>query len=179
MGGFALYDAEQEQPHFLGILWDNDNPEDDEKIFKQDVVNRIRALATQGDNQVDTTQDNKKQTNTDEDPGVWEVTSSRYYTLVPPPVQSVPGQPCLLEILVSKGFIDINTEEVTALGEADVLGKFIAFIEVMWFTLQCIARRVEGLAFAEFEVITLAHAVILGVSYRFWWHKPLRVRNGL
>ncbi|KAK7023635.1 hypothetical protein VNI00_016597 [Paramarasmius palmivorus] len=88
-----------------------------------------------------------------------------------------PGQTCLLEILTSKGYIDINAEEVTARGESDALGKLIAFVEVVWFALQCISRWAEDLAFAEIEVITLAHAVILGVSFRFWWHKPLRVRS--
>ncbi|KAK7016214.1 hypothetical protein VNI00_018954 [Paramarasmius palmivorus] len=193
MGGFALYDENED---FLGVLWDSDNDSRDRKIFSgsPEIMSKVReAVGVQTIHD----QNTDESTDTDEDDswglgccvvaiccapvlclmGIVAAFQGLKELINPAPKPRQTGQSCLLEILVQKGYIDINEAEVTALGEADILAKILALIQVMWFVLQCISRRAEGLAFAEIEVITLAHAVILGVSYSFWWHKPLRVRN--
>ncbi|KAK7015119.1 hypothetical protein VNI00_019217 [Paramarasmius palmivorus] len=83
---------------------------------------------------------------------------------------------CLLEHFAANGYIDITENEVMAKGSGDALSKCIAIIQVTWFIIQVIARFANELTITEVEVITLAYTSLLGVSYYFWWDKPLRVR---
>ena len=55
------------------------------------------------------------------------------------------------------------------------MSKAIAILQSIWFIVQCIARGVEGLALTELELITLALASLNGLTYYFWWDKPLGV----
>ncbi|KIJ58899.1 hypothetical protein HYDPIDRAFT_33699 [Hydnomerulius pinastri MD-312] len=65
--------------------------------------------------------------------------------------------------------------EIRGLGQADVLSKGLTIIQTLWFIIQCIARRVDGLPITQLEVMTLAYTTITVAMYAFWWHKPLNV----
>jgi hypothetical protein len=54
--------------------------------------------------------------------------------------------------------------------------KGIVLVQISWFIMQCIVRAAYGLAVTELEVSTLAFAVLSGVTYYLWWHKPLGVQ---
>ncbi|KIJ63939.1 hypothetical protein HYDPIDRAFT_112418 [Hydnomerulius pinastri MD-312] len=81
-----------------------------------------------------------------------------------------------VEELVKAGELIPPTEtEIKGLGQADVLSKGFTIIQTLWFIIQCIARRVDGLPITQLEVMTLAYTTITIAMYAFWWHKPLNV----
>ncbi|KIJ63525.1 hypothetical protein HYDPIDRAFT_133946 [Hydnomerulius pinastri MD-312] len=79
------------------------------------------------------------------------------------------------ELFMAGGLIPPTKSEIEALGQGDVLSKAITVIQTLWFILQCIARRVDGLPITQLEVVTLAYTTITVAMYGFWWHKPLNV----
>jgi hypothetical protein len=87
--------------------------------------------------------------------------------------------PDLLESLSDAGKIDfpeITENEIQDRSKGDGLTKGLVVIHTSWFILQCIARGVAHLPITEFEIMTLAFAVLNFVTYGLWWHKPLNVR---
>lgn len=78
----------------------------------------------------------------------------------------------------------VNAEDLTAKfmkeisdrSKGDALTKGVAMIQTTWFLVQCIARRVQGLAITELEIVTIAFASINFIIYCIWWSKPLDVR---
>ena len=87
--------------------------------------------------------------------------------------------PDLLESLSDKGKIDfpeITENEIQDRSKGDGLTKGLVVIHTSWSILQCIARGVEHLPITEFEIMTLAFAVLNFATYWLWWHKPLNVR---
>jgi hypothetical protein len=81
----------------------------------------------------------------------------------------------MLETLVKDSDFEILTTEYEIQGRAkgDFLSKAIAIFQTSWFSLQCIARWIQGLDLTELEVATVAFASLNGVLYYFWWNKPL------
>ncbi|KAF8645290.1 hypothetical protein AX16_007927 [Volvariella volvacea WC 439] len=69
----------------------------------------------------------------------------------------------------------IPEKEIQDHGKGDLLAKAIVVIQTTWFVAQCIARRVQGLALTEIELVTLAFATLNVVTYGLWWNKPLNV----
>ncbi|KAF7288757.1 hypothetical protein MIND_01421100 [Mycena indigotica] len=61
--------------------------------------------------------------------------------------------------------------------KGDVFSKGIALCQVLWFILQCIARRSQHLPLAELEIATLGFAVLNAVTWLLWIAKPLDVRD--
>ena len=87
--------------------------------------------------------------------------------------------PDLLESLSDEGKIDIpdiTENEIQDRSKGDGLTKGLVIIHTSWFILQCIARGVVRLPITEFEVMTLAFAILTFATYGLWWHKPLNVR---
>ena len=87
--------------------------------------------------------------------------------------------PDLLESLSDAGKIDfpeITENEIQDRSKGDGLTKGLVVIHTSWFILQCIARGVTHLPITEFEIMTLAFAVLNFATYGLWWHKPLNVR---
>ncbi|KAF9457846.1 hypothetical protein BDZ94DRAFT_163299 [Collybia nuda] len=54
--------------------------------------------------------------------------------------------------------IDIDHREIRDRSEGDGISKGIAFLQTLWFMVQCIARARQHLPLTEFEVVTLAFA---------------------
>jgi hypothetical protein len=83
-----------------------------------------------------------------------------------------------LEDLSEAGKIEwptITEEEIADRSKGDYLSKTLVFLQMTWFTVQCIARGVYGLPLTELEVVTVAFASLTGVIYYYWWDKPLDV----
>ena len=75
---------------------------------------------------------------------------------------------------------DIDAPRITAVeikdrSKGDALSKFLVISQTTWFTIQCIARWAARLPVTEFEIITLAYAVLNGITYALWWNKPQNV----
>jgi hypothetical protein len=70
----------------------------------------------------------------------------------------------------------MGPEEIQDRSKSDALSKTIVLFQTTWFTFQCIARAVQGLALTELENVTLAYTALNGVMCFFWWKKPLDVQ---
>ncbi|KAI0066299.1 hypothetical protein BV25DRAFT_1913056 [Artomyces pyxidatus] len=78
--------------------------------------------------------------------------------------------------LVKTGDLVLPTEdEIELLSRGDVLSKSIAVLQTLWFIIQFITRRAQGLPISQIEVMTLAYATITVTMYAFWWYKPLNI----
>jgi hypothetical protein len=78
--------------------------------------------------------------------------------------------------LVEKGLLlPPSEDEIQDKSKGDALSKTIVLIQVMWFVIQCTARRIRRLPVTELEVVTLAYTAVNLAIYAFWWHKPLSV----
>ena len=49
-------------------------------------------------------------------------------------------------------------------------------MQIPVLSAQCLARRTQNLDLTLVELLTLSLAVLNGVMYFLWWHKPLDVR---
>ena len=85
-----------------------------------------------------------------------------------------------LHELLKLGMIEfpaVTVEEIEDRSKADAFSKTIAFGQTLWFIVQCLTRRAEHLDLTLVEHLTLSFAVLNGVMYFLWWHKPLNVRS--
>ena len=73
-------------------------------------------------------------------------------------------------------FPKITVEQIEDRSKADGFSKMIALGQTLWFVLQCISRRAQNLDLTVIELLTLSLAVLNGLMYFLWWHKPLDVR---
>ena len=73
-------------------------------------------------------------------------------------------------------FPNVTAEEIKDRSKADGFSKTIALSQTLWFVAQCIARRAQHLDLTLVKLLTLSLAVLNGVMYFLWWHKPLDVR---
>ena len=81
--------------------------------------------------------------------------------------------------LLTAGKIEFPTsteEEIQDRSKSDGFSKTIALGQTLWFVTQCISRRVQHLDLTLIELLTLSLAVLNGLMYFLWWHKPLDVR---
>ena len=73
-------------------------------------------------------------------------------------------------------FPTLTEEEIEDRSKADGFSKTIALGQTLWFVTQCIARGAQHLDLTLVELLTLSLAVLNGLIYFLWWHKPLDVR---
>ncbi|KAI0059844.1 hypothetical protein BV25DRAFT_1029770 [Artomyces pyxidatus] len=66
-------------------------------------------------------------------------------------------------------------EEIRNWSQSDVLSKTLAILQTLWFVVQAIARRIEGLPITQLEIMTLAYTIITVAMYVVWWDKPQNV----
>ena len=91
-------------------------------------------------------------------------------------------EPKELEKLYNEGKVawpSITEEEIQDRSKGDYLSKGVVLLQMSWFIIQCIVRAAYGLAITELEVVTLTFAVLSGITYHLWWHKPLDVRRSV
>ena len=73
-------------------------------------------------------------------------------------------------------FPSTTEAEIDDRSKGDALSKGIALLQITWFIIQLIARRVQGLTITGLELTTAALAGLNSVMYVFWWNKPKDVR---
>ncbi|KAI0059873.1 hypothetical protein BV25DRAFT_1918231 [Artomyces pyxidatus] len=79
-------------------------------------------------------------------------------------------------VLVHSGdLVPPSDEEIRNWSQNDVLSKTVAIVQTLWFVVQAIARRMEGLPIMQLEVVTLAYTTITVAMYVAWWDKPQNV----
>jgi len=74
-------------------------------------------------------------------------------------------------------FPTVTVEEIEDRSKGDAFSKTIAIGQTLWFIAQCLARRAQHLDITLIELLTLSLAVLNGMMYFLWWHKPLDVRT--
>jgi hypothetical protein len=94
---------------------------------------------------------------------------------------SIPDRPVLPSDLqqseiVSNDLRAISVHEIFDRSKSDSLARSLTVLQVLWFVVQCIARSNQHLPLTELEVVTLAYASLVGISYLAWWHKPMDLR---
>ncbi|KAF7370050.1 hypothetical protein MSAN_00635000 [Mycena sanguinolenta] len=76
-----------------------------------------------------------------------------------------------------KAIRDVNKEDIMDKSKGDALSKGVALLQLLWFTIQCLARVHQHLAVTQLEVATLAFAVLDIFVWLLWWNKPLDVQR--
>ncbi|PPQ95758.1 hypothetical protein CVT26_015845 [Gymnopilus dilepis] len=87
--------------------------------------------------------------------------------------------PDKMDILLRKGLIkfpDTTEEEITDRTRGDGLSKALVICQTVWFGIQCLGRKIEGLPITQLELVTAGLAFLNGTMYFLWWKKPLGVR---
>ncbi|KAF8998782.1 hypothetical protein BDQ17DRAFT_1543855 [Cyathus striatus] len=74
-------------------------------------------------------------------------------------------------------FPNITKEEIQDKSKADGLSKIVFLIQTLWFVIQCIGRRAQGLPLVQLEVVTLAIISSTSVLSLLWLNKPFDVRH--
>ncbi|KAG8754527.1 hypothetical protein FRC14_004993 [Serendipita sp. 396] len=65
--------------------------------------------------------------------------------------------------------------EIDDKSKSDWIAKSLVVGQTLWFVVQCIAHKIEGLPLTELEVVTIGYAVLNLVIYVIWWDKPQKV----
>jgi len=66
----------------------------------------------------------------------------------------------------------ITEAEIQDRSKGDTLSKGIAIFQLLWFTVQIVARLSQGLSTTLLEIDTLAVAFLSCIAYALWWKKP-------
>jgi hypothetical protein len=83
-----------------------------------------------------------------------------------------------LDRFIKEGkFTTIKEEYIQDRSKGDGLAKALVILQTSWFVIQCIARKAEGFAITQLELVTVALAVLNGIMYFLWWNKPLDVHS--
>ena len=95
-----------------------------------------------------------------------------------PDSNSFPVNSYQLRRLVEGGHIpypSIERKTILDKNKADMFARVVTTIQVIWFTVQCVARGAQGLRLTTLELLTLAFAVCAFHAVLFWQDKPLDV----
>ena len=68
-------------------------------------------------------------------------------------------------------------EDICDKNKSDSAAKFLALIQVCWFSAQCILRVSYHLPLSQLESMTLGYIPLFIVTYFFWWNKPKDIRS--
>jgi hypothetical protein len=71
----------------------------------------------------------------------------------------------------------VNVEDIMDRSKGDALSKFVALVQGLWFTTQCLPRVHQYLALTQLEVATLAFALVNIFIWLLWWEKPLDIQR--
>ncbi len=77
------------------------------------------------------------------------------------------------------GYPDLDSKILRDKDKADRLVRALTLFQVLWFTVESIARGVQGLRLTTLELLTLAYAWCAMNALYFWYNKPLDVDNPL
>jgi hypothetical protein len=98
-------------------------------------------------------------------------------SLLPPGITRGTFTPDGFQLFLEHGgeLPNITKEDIDDKSKSSTLGKLFACTQLLWFCLQCIARKNQGLSLSLLEITTLAHIVFAIFIYAFWWDKPFNV----
>jgi len=71
----------------------------------------------------------------------------------------------------------LTKDEINDRSKAPGLTRILAFLQLVWFLVQCIARRTQRLVLTELELVTAALAAINFFTFVVWLNKPLDVKQ--
>lgn len=72
---------------------------------------------------------------------------------------------------------DISEDDIECQSKSDGLAKALLVMQLLYFSVSCIARLTQALPLALFEIWTLSHAFGTIFVYIIWWKKPLNIPN--
>ncbi|KAI0059850.1 hypothetical protein BV25DRAFT_1918217 [Artomyces pyxidatus] len=81
----------------------------------------------------------------------------------------------VVALVKSGNLVPPTEEEIRGWSQGDALSKTLAVVQTLWFVVQAIARRAEGLPITQLEIMTLAYATITVAMYIAWWDKPQNI----
>lgn len=84
----------------------------------------------------------------------------KYVTLTPEAV---------LELARRGHFLRLERDTISNKSEADVLAKSLVCIQVLWFLVQCLARKYVGYPLSILEIHTFVHVVCAMLMYSLWF----------
>ncbi|KAG1814712.1 uncharacterized protein BJ212DRAFT_1432092 [Suillus subaureus] len=70
----------------------------------------------------------------------------------------------------------ITEADIKDRSKGDMLSKWVAILQLVWFVIQLIARYIQNLPVTLLEIDTLGVAALTCISYGFWLNKPKDVR---
>ncbi|KAF4565314.1 hypothetical protein EYR36_001884 [Pleurotus pulmonarius] len=70
----------------------------------------------------------------------------------------------------------VALKEIKDKSKGDALAKAIIVLQTSYFLIQLFARVAQRLTITKLEIMTLAYALLCGILYLFWWHKPYNVQ---
>ncbi|KAG2034705.1 hypothetical protein BDR03DRAFT_964291 [Suillus americanus] len=70
----------------------------------------------------------------------------------------------------------ITEAEIKDRSKGDMLSKWVAILQLVWFFIQLIARYIQNLPVTLLEIDTLGVAALTCISYGLWFNKPKDVR---
>jgi hypothetical protein len=73
----------------------------------------------------------------------------------------------------------IKEEDIKDRSKADGLANFLKLTQVVWFTVHCVARLMEGLPVSQLETATTAYTAFHIVIWISWRKKPLDVSEAI
>lgn len=77
-----------------------------------------------------------------------------------------------LYYLVKRGYVQFPTIAEEDVAESDRLARFITIFQVVWFSVNSIARAVQRLQITTFELTTLAFIPCMIATSFCWYYKP-------
>lgn len=67
---------------------------------------------------------------------------------------------------------DITKADIEERSKGDVISKWVAIFQLVWFIIQLFARFALGLPVTPLEIDTLGVVVLTCIAYGLWWKKP-------
>ena len=78
--------------------------------------------------------------------------------------------PDAIRFLAREGvFIDIPSAMISDKSKTNLLGKGLVCMQVIWFVIQCVARKTARYPLVLLEIHTMVHVVCALLMYVLWW----------
>lgn len=71
----------------------------------------------------------------------------------------------------------LSLDDIRDKSKSDSAAKFLALIQVSWFSTQCILRLAYHMPLSQLESMTLGYIPLFIVTYFFWWYKPKDIQS--
>ena len=100
------------------------------------------------------------------------------FVLQNPDMPAFPADSEQLAYLIEKNYLQypaIDDEMIGDRNKADGFARLVTFMQIIWFSIQCLARWQQRLPLSTLEITTFATILATLNSLFFWYHKPLDV----